>query len=176
MGFIRRHEHGTHDDTLRDKTIKPLPETYTVVNPAAYYNEKPPPSRAVGFLVPDDTLLSSDTAQTTWLDKLNELLKEDETGGTDNISWPAHFASLQNATHPPAITVLLPLFHDNAHSLAMVKHGMNVIQQATEHVNPAQVPVITMDQPLYAIGEKIQCRGPAIWRRKVFGDDGWTSH
>ena len=63
---------------------------------------------------------------------------------------------MQNATHPPAITGLLPLFRDNAHSLAMVKHGMNVIHQATEHVSPAQVPVIAMDQPLYAIGEKIQ--------------------
>ena len=56
-GLIRRHEHVTHDDTLRDKTIKPLPETYTVVYPAAYYNENPPPLRTVGFLVPDDTLL-----------------------------------------------------------------------------------------------------------------------
>ena len=131
-----------------------------MVNPAAYYNENPPPPRTVGILVPDDTLLSSDTAQTTWLDKLSELLKEDETDGTDNISWSAHFASLQNATHPPAITGLLPLFRDNAHSLAMVKHGMNVIQQATEHVSPAQVPVITMDQPLYAIGKKIQWSWP----------------
>ena len=72
------------------------------------------------------------------------------------ISWSAHFASLQNATHPPAITGLLPFFRDNAHSLAMVKHGMIVIQQATEHISPAQVPVITMDQPLYAIGKTIQ--------------------
>jgi len=63
--------------------------------------------------------------------------------GTDNISWSAHFASSQNATHPPAITVFLLLFRDNAQTLAMVKHGMNVIQQATEHVRPAQVPVIT---------------------------------
>jgi hypothetical protein len=67
---------------------------------------------------------------------------------------------LQNATHPPAITGLLPLFRYNAHSLAMVKHGMNVIQQATEHVSHAQMPVITIDQPLYAIGEKIQWSWP----------------
>ena len=37
----------------------------------------------------------------------------------DNISWSAHFASLQNATHPPAITGLLPLFRDNAHSRSL---------------------------------------------------------
>ena len=86
--------------------------------------------------------------------------------GAENISWSAHFASLQNVTHPPAITVLLPLFRDNAHSLAMVKHGMNVIQQATEHVSPAQVPVITMDQPLYAIGERSNGRGPCNMAKK----------
>jgi len=42
----------------------------------------------------------------------------------------------------------------------MVKHGMNVILQATEHISPAQVPVSNMDQPLYAIGEKIQWSRP----------------
>ena len=159
-GILRTHEHVTYD-APRAKTIKPLPERYTVVNPAAYHNENPLPSRAGSPLVPGDTLLSSDTTQTTWLDKMNDLLKEEGTHGTDvNISWSAHFAGLQDATHPPAITGLLPLFHDNAHSLAMVKHGMNVIKEVTEHVNPGQVPVITMDQPLYAIGKKIQWSWP----------------
>ena len=42
----------------------------------------------------------------------------------------------------------MPLFRDNAHSLALVKHGMDVIAKATEHVNHGQVPVLTVDQPL----------------------------
>ena len=42
----------------------------------------------------------------------------------------------------------------------MVKHGMNLIQKATEHVNHGQVPVITVDQPLYAITKKIQWTWP----------------
>ena len=64
---------------------------------------------------------------------------------------------------PPAITGLLPLFHDSAHTLAMVKHGMNIVKQATEHVNPGQVPVLTVDQPLYAIAKKIQWTWPIIY-------------
>ena len=49
----------------------------------------------------------------------------------------------------------MPLFRDNAHSLAMVKHGMDVIAKATEHVNRGQVLVLSVDQPLFAIAEKI---------------------
>lgn len=40
---------------------------------------------------------------------------------------------------------MMPLFHDNAHSLAMVKH---IIMKATQHVNSGQIPVLTVDQPL----------------------------
>ena len=45
----------------------------------------------------------------------------------------------------------------------MVKHGINVIKQATEHVNPGQVPVLTVDQPLYAIAKKIQWMWPRVY-------------
>ena len=38
----------------------------------------------------------------------------------------------------------------------MILHAMNVIKQATDHVNHGQVPVITMDQPLYSIAKGIQ--------------------
>ena len=49
----------------------------------------------------------------------------------------------------------MPLFHDNAHSLALVKHGMDVIAEATEYVNRGKVPVLTVDKPLFAIAKKI---------------------
>jgi len=37
-----------------------------------------------------------------------------------------------------------------------LSNGTNLIQKATEHVNHEQVPVITVNQPLYAIAQKIQ--------------------
>ena len=68
----------------------------------------------------------------------------------DNISWSAHFAYLQvSVPRPPAITGLLPLFRESVHSLPMVKHET--------------VPVITMDQPLYAIAKKGQWSWPAAY-------------
>ena len=54
----------------------------------------------------------------------------------------------------PAIIALLPMFRDTAHSPAMVKQGMDIIAQTTGHVNSGQIPVLTADQPLYAIAKK----------------------
>ena len=48
------------------------------------------------------------------------------------------------------------VFRDTAHTPAMIKHGMDVIRDATLHVNPGQVPAMTVDQPLYAIAKQIQ--------------------
>ena len=60
----------------------------------------------------------------------------------------------------PAIIALRPLLRDGAHSPAMVKHGMHIIQQIMVRVNPGQIPVLTVDQPLYAIAKKIQWTWP----------------
>lgn len=55
-----------------------------------------------------------------------------------------------------SIIALLPMFVENAHSLAMIKHSMDVIRAAVHHVNPAQIPVIAFDQPLFAMAKQIQ--------------------
>ena len=57
----------------------------------------------------------------------------------------------------------MPLFRDNAHLLALVKHGMDVMAKATEHVNHGQVPVLTVDQPLFAIAKKIPWSWPDVY-------------
>ena len=62
----------------------------------------------------------------------------------------------------------MPLFYENAHSLAMVKHGMEVIIKATEHLNPGQIPVLTVDQPLYAIAKGIQWLWPNTYGEEKY--------
>ena len=52
------------------------------------------------------------------------------------------------------------MFRESAHTLGIVKHGMNIIQKATNHVHPLQVPVLTDDQPLYSIAKKYS--GPGL--------------
>ena len=74
-----------------------------------------------------------------------------------NISWAAYHADQQPAQNiSPSITAMLPLFHEDSKSVAMIQHSMDMIKLAVQKVNQAQVPVITLDQPLYAIAKNIQ--------------------
>lgn len=67
----------------------------------------------------------------------------------------------QSCHQRAAISALLPLFKDNAHSVAMIKHSMTMVQAAVQHLNPGQVPVITADQPLFALAKQIQWTWPS---------------
>lgn len=54
----------------------------------------------------------------------------------------------------------LPLFLENTHSSAMILRGINFVNDVIQHVNPSQTPVITMDQPLFALYRLIQWNLP----------------
>ena len=53
-----------------------------------------------------------------------------------------------------------PLINEDSKSVVMIRHSMDVIQQAVQRLNSVQVPVITLDQPLYAIAKLIQWNWP----------------
>ena len=38
----------------------------------------------------------------------------------------------------------------------MIRHSMNTVKNAADHINNGQIPVITFDQPLYTIAKQIQ--------------------
>ena len=48
------------------------------------------------------------------------------------------------------------MFTENAHSLAMIAHAINVISLAVKHLNPSQIPIVAFDQPLFALAKQIQ--------------------
>ena len=86
--------------------------------------------------------------------------EEEENQQEKKVSWTAYHANLQPHTESSQARVtqtsLLPLFHDQAHSAAMTRHSMDVVKKAIEILNHGQVPVIAMDQPLYALAKHIQ--------------------
>lgn len=45
----------------------------------------------------------------------------------------------------------------------MITHVIKVVTDATQLLNPEQVPVITMDQPFYALGKLIQWSHPELY-------------
>ena len=72
-----------------------------------------------------------------WLSKVEELLEKEKLEEREYLSWSAHFASLQTGPlAPTAITSLLPLFEENAHSKAMILHAMKLVKDAIEYINP----------------------------------------
>ena len=61
---------------------------------------------------------------------------------------------------------MLPVFREKADTPAMIHHALKLIQKQTNHLNPGQTPVMTADQPLYAITKQIQ------WAKsETFGEE-----
>ena len=42
----------------------------------------------------------------------------------------------------------------------MIRHSLDVVKNAVEHLNPGQTPVVTFDQPLFALAKRIQWKWP----------------
>ncbi len=87
------------------------------------------------------------------------------------ISWAAYHANHQAVVledSDVALSSLLPLFSEQANSVAMIRHSMNMVKRAVEILNPGQVPVITCDQPLYTLAKQIQWSWPITHRESHF--------
>jgi len=99
-----------------------------------------------------------------WLEQVRQVVTSDTLHGDEALSWAAYHASIQPPNVEPnsdvALTSLLPLFYDQAKSVAMIRHSMDVVKKAVEILNPGQAPVITMDQPLYTLAKQIQWSWP----------------
>ena len=95
-----------------------------------------------------------------WLTYMEEVI-DDAVTEDSTLSYSAYHASRQSEpTFMPAISSLLPLFQDDSKSVAMIRHSMNVIHAAVNHLNPGQVPCICLDQPLYALAKEVQWSWP----------------
>ena len=88
-------------------------------------------------------------------------LDEGSVSSSETVTWAAYHASTQTEEDPPALTALLPLFYEKAAAPAMVKHSMDVLRQAITFLNPNQIPIITVDQPLFALAKMVQWKWPA---------------
>ena len=65
-----------------------------------------------------------------------------------------------NTEDLPAVCALLPLFFEKSANPAMIKHGMDMQKQAFQYLNPGQISVTTLDQPLFALVKLVQWKWP----------------
>ncbi len=164
---VKRHQEKLITEASKQKTtIQQLPEAYSRVPQLSLPSEYPEPKKLAQVNPP---AFSQQPCQTEWLNSVSSVLNAGDKIEFSNISWSAYFACLQGApSKQPAISGILPLFRDSSHSPAMIKHGMDIIKQATISLNPDQIPVITLDQPLFTIAKKIQWAWPDIYGEDTY--------
>ena len=136
-----------------------LPEEYATVYPVELNTSKAVvPARDMKEIV--SRMAEAKRSEEQWVVHSLEKLDEESVTSGDTLAWGAFHASAQTEEDPPALTALLPLFYEKAATPAMVKHGMDVIRQAVTFLNPGQVPIITVDQPLFALAKMVQWKWP----------------
>ena len=71
-----------------------------------------------------------------WLDKVLDVAVNAHSVD-DNVSWSAYHAlQCTEAAGMNSVNALLPLFHESAKTVAMIRHSLKVINQAVQHTNP----------------------------------------
>jgi len=96
-----------------------------------------------------------------WIQDGSILLSKPVLDACDKLTWAAYHASVQPVSlTSPSLRATLPLFYEKAATISMIKHGMDIVKTSTEFLNPGQIPVLAMDQPLYALAKQIQWKWP----------------
>ena len=166
---------------LPTKSVCPLPDWYAEVPPCILTCEKP----SVPLVTQQDKVDRKVLTQTLkeehhWLEKVRISTTSDDYDGETPVTWGGYHSRCQATDIQetrPAISSLLPLFPDEAKSAAMIRHAMNMIKAAVEYLNPGQVPVIAVDQPLYSLAKQIQWNLPDTHgEKKINIYARWSSH
>ncbi len=91
-----------------------------------------------------------------WMTAVHDTLYENsDTEKRTPTMWSSYHAARSDTVGQPekGIEALLPLFHEKAATPEMIRHGMELVKETTEHLNPHQVPVLVVDQPLYDLAK-----------------------
>lgn len=154
------------DGAPRDLT---LPESFSIV-PAINFQTTDVQVNSIETGTEDEKneVAGALAEENCWAHHSLQLLKKDLVND-DYISWAAYHASLESSVRETTvISGLLPFFYEKAATISMVSHGMNVIQHVTQYLNPGQIPIITLDQPLYAIAKYCQWKWPVSRGEKMY--------
>lgn len=139
-----------------------LPDDFVVVEPCTL-NLKDATCSS-GFPCTIDNL-RSETAPLN-----NELQWLDTARGESHLPW-ASFHSQNDPEGEERMqthTALLPILPESAHTSATMFQCMKIVATSTEFLNPGQTPVMTVDQPLYALCKQIQLALPERFGEKKF--------
>ena len=152
------------------RSVCNLPHFYTDVPPiACSVRQSPVPATSVISLKRDD-YKEQTGREYRWLENTRHILEENSGLRSNvNISWAAYHAQNQESVDRIITpTALLPLFHESAHTVTMIRHSMDVVKSAVVHLNAGQTPVLTFDQPLFTLAKQIQWKWPDKYGEEKF--------
>ena len=148
-----------------------LPDYYTVVPAVALKETSVQVPKLPGTDRVDRKMEEAEKQERKWLKTAMEHLPKERLEAQDTVGWAAFHAPSDaddQAQREAAITQLLPLFTEKAATFAMVKHSMDVIRQSTTFLNPAQIPVMAVDAPLFRLAKFIQWKWPDTYGEEAF--------
>ena len=156
------------------KSVVELPESYSQVPPVVLPNKNPLVPEVQSNMRGDGQIVAKAIEEEfKWLEDVKETISGDEEGLPQNktISWSVYHSNQsgkEETNAESAISSLLPLFPDQAKSAAMICHSLNIIKACVDHLNTGQIPVVAMDQPLYAVAKEIQWNFPGRFGERQF--------
>ena len=159
-GTTRAHIDISHA-AANTKSVRQLPEAYTELTPVIAPTKHPQVSATTINIQPEGSVFNRGFSdEVRWLENSsNVICNEESLKEGEIVSWGAfHSRDAQYSSSPiaSAISALLPLFPDQAKSIAMIRHAMDIIKLSVNLLNPDQVPVIAFNQPLFAVAKEIQ--------------------
>ena len=145
--------------------VSHLPVSYTTLQHIYLQNDNiyVPALRTtnpVELRTPTSKLKETIPTANDWLDHSHQLLSKHALEEEGWISWAAYNAVKFGQVAGITPSMMFPLFRGPAHSPMMIYHGMNVIIAVSNHLNPGQTPIMTVDQPFFTIAKKIQWKFP----------------
>ena len=153
-----------------NRKVDELPDYYTNIEPIGEISKDIHVPKCNSDLTPILDLENGIKLEKSWLDTVESSYEQTITKDS-NISWAAYYANLESELNPPSsISVMLPLFNEEAASPSMTKHVMSLVKKTIAHINPTQVPVLCGDQLLYALIKQIQWSYP-----QEFGEDKFVA-
>ena len=140
------------------KSVPELPDSFTNIPPAWFKTKNPLPPNTAAPVQTTYVFGPQLALAYQWLEKVSVT---EEIDGAINLTWSAHHASCNRSPEfEVSITSLLPLLMAQVHSVATIKHVIQKVRDAVAFLNPGQVPVITADQPIFALAKQVQWQWP----------------
>lgn len=143
---------GIYNNSSTTKTVPHMLASYTNIKPIFLSNKEPKlPSFEVEGLQIDDNIIKHELEKEyNWLKSTIELTENKK------VSWSMYHASNEPCIQETSIVGILPLFQEDSKSVAMLVHSLGLVSNATNFLNPGQIPIVVMDQPLYTLAKIIQ--------------------